>query len=294
MASRPAPGLSPCWTAAGALTRRPVLAAFAFGAAIAVAGLAVGGAVAQGSLVAGQQIYDSSQRVTLTLMPLDPSAADEPRHRRDRITLVTKGEIAASPPLQSAVCVRLCDGYFFPLSAADDGADAQAAACNSLCPDAPTEVFYRSGSDRIEDSISADGQPYSELPVSLRYRSTADHTCVCHRDIVAYAPLEDVTLRRGDLIMTPAGFVMFRGPEGPKHQPGDFTALARTSVPAVLRGDLQAMERASLDKDRPTLRQWLASQTTPALAEHRIERVVARAPTGEGIRLLVWRGGAQD
>jgi hypothetical protein len=72
-----------------------------------------------------------------------------------------------------------------------------------------------------------------------------------------------------------------------------------------MRGDLQAMERVSLTSDHPTLRQWLASQATPALAarkpdrriepERRIERVAARAISrDDGIRLLIWRGAAQD
>ena len=109
--------------------------------------------------------------------------------------------------------------------------------------------------------MTADGRRYSALPVALRYRSTADSTCSCHRDAVAYAPLDDATLRRGDLIMTPAGFVMFRGEEGTKHRPGDFAALAKASLPPTMRGDLQAMERVSLASDHPTLRQWLASQS---------------------------------
>jgi hypothetical protein len=92
---------------------------------------------------------------------------------------------------------------------------------------------------------------------------------------------------------------MFRGAEGADHQPRDFALLAKTSLPRAMRGDLQAMERASLDSDHPTLRQWLAAQTAPALAERkpggRIEWAAARAATGdEGIHLVVWRGSAQD
>ena len=305
MASRRAPGrrlsqrsLVAVAFAAEAPGRRRVLAAFALGASIAAAGFAVlaaNGAAARGP-VTGPGYY-AARRTTFTLLPLNPNAG-APRRRNDRIVLAKKSPTVATLPVRDAVCVRLCDGYFFPLPAAGDAA-SQATACNSLCPDAPTEVYYRSGYDRIEDSVSADGRPYTALPVSLHYRSTANSACSCHRDVVAYAPLDDATLRPGDLVMTPAGFVMFRGAEGPRHGPADFAALAKANLPSAMRADLRAMERVSLARSHPSLRQWLASQTTPTLAarqpERRIELVATRSASGDDrIRLLVWRGGAQD
>ena len=303
MASRRAPGgrLSKHTVAVEAPRRRRVLAAFALGAAITVAALAVlaaEGASARGPFLGAYS--GAYQRAAFTLLPLDPNAAaPRRRHRHERIAWAKRHEKVERLPHREAVCVRLCDGYFFPLPSDAADTTAQAASCNSQCPDAPTEVYYRSGADRIEDSVTADGRRYTALPVALRYRSTSDSTCSCHRDAVAYAPLDDATLRRGDLIMTPAGFVMFRGAEGAKHRTSDFTALAKASVPSAMRGDLQAMERVSLATDHPTLRQWLASQATPVLAarkpERRIERVAARATSGDDrIRLLVWRGAAQD
>ena len=191
--------------------------------------------------------------------------------------------------------MRLCDGYFFPLTAAAGDAASETAACNSLCPDAPTEVYYRNGSDRIEDSVSARGQLYSALPVALRFQKTSDATCACHRDVVAYAPLRDASLRRGDAIMTPAGIVVFRGVEGAEHRPSDFAALANVSMRWPQRSVLQAMERASVAFDHPTLREWLASQTPPALAQRDDQRVASRATRGgDKIRLLVWRGSTED
>jgi hypothetical protein len=289
--------------------RRRVLAAFALGAAITAAALAVlaaDGASARGPFLGAYSGQYAWRRTAFVQVPLDPNAsAPRRRHRHSRTARAKEREQLAKFSGREAVCVRLCDGYFFPLPSAAADTAAQAASCNSLCPDAPTQVYYRGASERIEDSTTADGRRYTALPVALRYRSTADSTCSCHRDAVAYAPLDDATLRRGDLIMTPAGFVMFRGPEGEKHRPSDFAALAKASVPAAMRGDLQAMERVSLTSDHPTLRQWLASQATPALAarkpdrriepERRIERVAARAISrDDGIRLLIWRGAAQD
>ena len=74
------------------------------------------------------------------------------KRRRERITLISgrlTEAVARRPQLRSeAVCVRLCDGYFFPLPVAAYDTASQATACNSLCPDAPTDVYYRNRSDQ--------------------------------------------------------------------------------------------------------------------------------------------------
>src|ERR1700753_404250 len=66
-----------------------------------------------------------------------------------RVSLSGAGNFAG---FSQPVCVRLCDGSFFPLTNAGADATSQANACNSLCPDAPTEVYYRNGSEKIEDA----------------------------------------------------------------------------------------------------------------------------------------------
>ena len=78
------------------------------------------------------------------------------------------------------VCVRLCDGSFFP-TASVSGGDA---ACAAQCPDSPT-ALYTMSTDRIEDAVSSTGKPYSALPVAKRYQTSFESTCACHRDSVA-------------------------------------------------------------------------------------------------------------
>jgi hypothetical protein len=289
--------------------RRPrrVAAAFLLGAAISAAGLAALAANRAGahgpftaanptSFALGQPAYAAARpSYGLSRFEAEAVTADAPRRRRLRGRVIAAaGGAHLSRVGHSPVCVRLCDGAFFPLAAAAD-AGSQTAACGSLCPDAPTEVFYRNGSDRIEDAVSATGRPYSALPVALRYSRTSDSTCACHRDVVAYAPLRDATLQRGDAIMTPAGFVVFNGAAGGAHAARDFTALSRARVPSAQRGALQAMERISVADNHPTLKDWLALQAAPALAHRRDQRFPARiAKNDDRIRLLVWRGGAED
>jgi hypothetical protein len=304
---------------------RRAVAAFALGVALSVLGLAglVGsGAAARGPFAAGAWSYN---RATYSIVRVDSWATafanpydyyndgrhgrgmqrvrlresdydDDGSRRRSRRSSGRGRSVAAHPNSggREPVCVRLCDGYFFPLTGASYDTTSQSAACNSLCPDAPTEVYYRNGSDRIEDAISEKGQPYTALPVSLRYRTTADNTCSCHRDVVAYAPLSDGTLQRGDAVMTPAGFVVFKGVAGAPHGAGDFTALTKAAIPASERGALQSLERVSMADRHPSLRDWLSSKTATPLARS------AKAPEkhagveGDKIRLLVWRGDGVD
>ena len=144
-----------------------------------------------------------------------------------------------------AVCVRLCDGFFFP-SATSSGGDE---ACAAQCPDAPTARYTEpAGSDRIEDAVSTRGALYSALPVANRYQTTFDDTCSCrHSPISGYSAssLTDPTLRKGDLVVTPKGFLVFQGAKTRSVTSSDFVALSQApSLPKDLRAALVAMERA--------------------------------------------------
>ncbi len=144
-----------------------------------------------------------------------------------------------------AVCVRLCDGYFFPSATSSGGDDA----CAAQCPDAPTARYTEpAGSDRIEDAFSTRGALYSALPVANRYQTTLDDTCRCQRSLTrgySASSLSDPTLRKGDLVMTPKGFLVFQGARTRSITSSDFVALSRApALPKDLRATLVAMERA--------------------------------------------------
>ena len=80
-----------------------------------------------------------------------------------------------------AVCVRTCDGGFFPVSysARRGGSDDLEELCHALCPNAETQLFTYSPSGDIEQAVSADGMPYKSLPNALKYRTKFDPTCTC-------------------------------------------------------------------------------------------------------------------
>ncbi len=80
------------------------------------------------------------------------------------------------------LCVRACDGYYFPISFSTtrDRFAADEATCEAMCPGAPVDLYYhddpRSAS---ENMISLSGVPYENHPAAFRYQSKYDKSCSC-------------------------------------------------------------------------------------------------------------------
>ncbi|RWD71863.1 DUF2865 domain-containing protein [Mesorhizobium sp.] len=85
------------------------------------------------------------------------------------------------------MCVRTCDGYFYPMSNAASVGDFERDQknCESSCPGTEMQVFYSRGMDDDLGSMtsSATGQPYSELPTAYLYKQanySRPPTCGCN------------------------------------------------------------------------------------------------------------------
>ncbi|MDP2358596.1 MAG: DUF2865 domain-containing protein [Beijerinckiaceae bacterium] len=109
-----------------------------------------------------------------------------------------------------AVCVRTCDGYFFPVSfnASGQSPDRLFDICRAQCPAAETQVFTYSPSRDITDAVSISGEPYTSLTNALKYRRTFDPACTCRPAGKGWAetlaPAERLlSSSRQDLIVTP-------------------------------------------------------------------------------------------
>jgi hypothetical protein len=83
------------------------------------------------------------------------------------------------------MCVRTCDGYFFPMSNAASLGDFERDQknCDSSCPGTEMQVFYTRGfaddSDGMTSSVT--GRPYSELPTAYLYKQPArPPACGCN------------------------------------------------------------------------------------------------------------------
>jgi Protein of unknown function (DUF2865) len=80
------------------------------------------------------------------------------------------------------VCVRTCDGGYFPISFATVPgrfADDE-KTCKALCPAAEATLFsYRNPGEDINQAVSINGQPYSSSPNAFRYRQEFNPSCSC-------------------------------------------------------------------------------------------------------------------
>jgi hypothetical protein len=106
------------------------------------------------------------------------------------------------------ICVRTCDGYYFPISystvpgkfAEDD------KVCHAMCPAAEVSLFtYRNPGEDVAQAISTTGKTYSELPNAFAYRKALNPACGCKAagqtwaDALKY--LDDQTVVGGDIVV---------------------------------------------------------------------------------------------
>jgi hypothetical protein len=80
------------------------------------------------------------------------------------------------------VCVRSCDGAYFPISFATVPArfPDDEKTCKNLCPAAEATLFtYRNPGEDMNQAVSINGQPYSSSPNAFRYRQEFNPSCAC-------------------------------------------------------------------------------------------------------------------
>ncbi|WVT05842.1 DUF2865 domain-containing protein [Sinorhizobium chiapasense] len=84
------------------------------------------------------------------------------------------------------MCVRTCDGAFFPISSNATPSDfaRDAELCEARCPGAQTELYYHVlETEETDQMVSAStGRPYTELPTAFAYRARgvgAPGVCGC-------------------------------------------------------------------------------------------------------------------
>lgn len=97
------------------------------------------------------------------------------------------------------VCVRLCDGYYFPVSFSTlpNHFDRDAQICESKCA-APAELFYHQNpGGSMEDAVSySTRQPYTALKSAFRYRKEYVQGCSCKQ--AEYNPEVDQPEKRAE------------------------------------------------------------------------------------------------
>ncbi|MEX1180832.1 MAG: DUF2865 domain-containing protein [Cucumibacter sp.] len=84
------------------------------------------------------------------------------------------------------VCVRACDGYFWPVSYStlSEFLTNDAAVCSQQCPMGQVDLYYyRNPGEEPESMVNLAGQRYADLPNAFRYREQFDAACACEQRI---------------------------------------------------------------------------------------------------------------
>lgn len=108
------------------------------------------------------------------------------------------------------ICVRTCDGYYFPISFSVPSSrfaeDAQ--ACQRMCPAAQVSLYaYHNPGEEVQQAVSTvDGAPYTALPTAFQYRREYNAACSCRRPGQSWAEAMkagggDVTVEQGDIVV---------------------------------------------------------------------------------------------
>ena len=106
------------------------------------------------------------------------------------------------------VCVRSCDGYYFPISYAT--APARFAqdekTCQRLCPATEVQLYsYRTEGEDISQATSSNGASYTALPNAFKYRQSFDASCSCRKPGQSWAEAlggVDESIEAGDIVVT--------------------------------------------------------------------------------------------
>ncbi|WP_245452747.1 DUF2865 domain-containing protein [Bradyrhizobium sp. C9] len=109
------------------------------------------------------------------------------------------------------VCVRTCDGAYFPISFATSQARfaADEQICKAQCPAAEASLFaYRNPGEDINQAVSINGQSYSSLPNAFKYRTEFNPSCSCKAAGQSWAEAlkavddQASAAQQGDIIVT--------------------------------------------------------------------------------------------
>jgi hypothetical protein len=109
------------------------------------------------------------------------------------------------------VCVRTCDGAYFPVSFATVQARFQddERTCKALCPATEATLFaYRNPGEDINQAVSTTGQPYSTLPNAFKFRTEFNPSCACKAagqtwsDALKSVDDKAAVEQQGDIIVT--------------------------------------------------------------------------------------------
>jgi Protein of unknown function (DUF2865) len=121
------------------------------------------------------------------------------------------GDLGPPSGTYRTVCVRTCDGGYFPVSFATVPArfPDDEKTCKALCPATEAALYaYRNPGEDINQAVSVNGAPYTALPNAFRFRSEFNAACSCKApgqtwsDALKSIDEKAAAEQQGDIIVT--------------------------------------------------------------------------------------------
>jgi Protein of unknown function (DUF2865) len=157
------------------------------------------------------------------------------------------------------VCVRSCDGAYFPISFATVPArfPDDEKTCKALCPATEATMFaYRNPGEDMSQAVSISGQAYSSLPNAFKYRTEFNPSCSCKApgqtwsDALKSIDDKAAAEQQGDIIVTEESARKMARPPAAKTAAKKGAPSTAASTPAAAAPDTTAPATASAG-DKP-------------------------------------------
>ncbi len=161
------------------------------------------------------------------------------------------------------ICVRTCDGYYFPISfsASPDRFREDEQTCQRMCPAAEVTLYsYHNPGEEVAQAVSLNGRLYTELPTAFSYRKALNPACSCRRPGESWADAlkvngADNTVVPGDVVVTEQNAKRLSQPhtgaDGKPIRPGP---RAKTAAPAPANSAPMAEAPGDIDPSKRKVR----------------------------------------
>jgi hypothetical protein len=142
-------------------------------------------------------------------------------------TIVNPNGDGAPNGTYHTVCVRSCDGYYFPISYStlpSHFAEDQ-LTCQRECPAADVALYsFRNPGESMDQAVSTNGQLYTALPAAFRYRTQLVSGCSCRKPGESWENAlknadDSSTLESGDIVVTDQNAKALSQPPKPAGKP---------------------------------------------------------------------------
>jgi len=140
------------------------------------------------------------------------------------------------------ICVRTCDGFYYPISFAtsQDRFRDDEQTCQRMCPASEVALYsYHNPGEEVNQAVSLNGRPYTELPAAFSYRKALDKTCSCRKPGESWSQAlkvngNDATIAPGDVVVTEQNAKKLSQPRiGADGKPIRATAPTANAAPAA-------------------------------------------------------------